>query len=71
MARFKGFDRRISDEFQEAQDDQENRLKRPETLVCLAGLVPKMCPKKVASMGPSLVTVAIRVCWYKPSKVPT
>ena len=36
-----------------------------------AGLVPKMCPKKVASTGLSLVPVAIGVCWYKPSKVPT
>ena len=30
-----------------------------------------MCPKKVASTGLSLVPVAIRVCRYKPSKVPT
>ena len=30
-----------------------------------------MCPKKVASTGLSLVPVAIRVCWHKPSKVPT
>ena len=42
-----------------------------EFLFLFAGLVPKMCPKKVASTGLSLVPVAIRVCWYKPSKVPT
>ena len=37
----------------------------------LEGLVPKMCPKKMGSTGLSLGTVAIRLCWYKPSKVPT
>ena len=30
----------------------------------------QMCPKKAASTGLSLVPVAIRVCWYEPSKVP-
>ena len=39
--------------------------------IFLVGLVPKMRPKKVASTGLKLVPVAIRVCWYKPSKVPT
>ena len=37
-----------------------------KTLIFLQVFVPKMCPKKVASMGLSLVPVAIRLCWYKP-----
>ena len=69
ITRFKRFNVRILDEFQEAQDDHKNHLKRPQTHIFLAGSVPKMCPKKVA--GLSLVPVAIGVCWYKPPKVPT
>ena len=48
ITRFKRFNRRILDEFQEAQDDHKNHLKRPHTPLCLAGSVPKMYPKKVA-----------------------
>ena len=123
IIRFKGFNRRIVDEFQEAQDDQfwgiwglefvfvssgtpkigSGRSKlyigrwsrgcltpqiagtKPfssydpdkdgrsdgRAVPFLACLVPKMCPKKVASRGLKLVLVASGVCWYKPSKLPT
>ena len=33
-------------------------------------MVPKVCPKKLAFTGLSLVPVAIRVCWYKPLELP-
>ena len=46
--RFKWFNRRFFDEFLEAQDDHKHRLKHPQTPIFFAGLVPKMCPKKVA-----------------------
>ena len=48
ITRFKRFNRRFFDEFQEAQDDNKNHLKRHQTPIFLVGLVPKMCPKKVA-----------------------
>ena len=31
----------------------------------------KCAPRRWLPRGLSLVPVAIRVCWYKPSKVPT
>ena len=46
--RFKRFNKRILDEFQEAQDDDKNRLKHPQTPIFLVGLVSQMCPKKGA-----------------------
>ena len=39
--------------------------------MCLAGFVPNMCPKKLATRGHKLISVAPGVCWYEPFKVPT
>ena len=44
--------------WEEGQDDERNRLKRPYPHLFLEGFVPKMCPKKVATRGLTLVPVA-------------
>ena len=43
---------------EEGQDDQQNRCERPQAHICFGGVVPKMCPKKIATRGLKLVLVA-------------